>query len=253
MKYLIFFIIAATPRLLNAQISLEHNFSEGYVYSHILEDGELIYSHSYATGESPNYSITLTFYDINYQQIGGTTLESNAPFVIPGYVSRNLFNNDNEIEFLITSGSFVDWTLLTSIKSINGLTLYEIENCNSSVVKNTEDGAKWITHIYTDEEDVTAYHMRVYSLPGTLPSGLAENGNGELLAYPNPTKSFINIPAAGATQIEVYNTRGQKVIEMPTNGSSFQQVPTSQLAPGTYIYQTSSKQEVKPGKMFVVE
>lgn len=251
MRLLYFFLFLIIPSTLKCQITVDHNFSDGYALGHKLENGELIFSNTTATGEAPNYSLTVTFYDVEYQQIGSTSFEASSAIIIPGYVSRNLFNADDDIEYTIQTGNLSEGTLVTRVQNMSGSSIFEIPNCTSLQAHNSNVGVKWMTICYG--ENPVDYHMRVYSLPGSLPSGLSENGNGEVLAYPNPTKSFINIPTEGASQIEVYNTMGQKVFEMPANGSSFQQVPTSQLAPGTYIYQTSSSQEVKPGKMFVVE
>lgn len=232
----------------SAQIELDHTFSTTSEYStrinaFLLEDGDEIYIQRELLEESPggtNFSLSMEFtiFDHNYNQIG--SFETMGSFYVQ-FASRLLFNLDDEIEFLIGSSSDL------RVVNTQGDVLWEIDCETYPTIINTNNETKLIAECADSEE------VRVYTLPGSLPSGMAENTNPELLAYPNPSKNFINIPTEGVSQIEVFNTMGQKVFEVPTNGSQYQQIPTSQLAPGTYIYQTKNDQEVKPGKMFVVE
>lgn len=235
--------------LSSAQIELDHTFSttsefDARVEQFVLEDGDEIYIRRIFLEDVivPPYSVLteFTIFDHNYSQLSQFQVVSGV-FLNSQYASQHLFNLDDQIEFIINSDEGF------RVVNIYGDILWDVGCEVSPVIINTTNGTKLIANCNEGEE------VRVYTLPGSLPSGMAENTNPELLAYPNPSKSFINIPTEGVSQIEVFNTMGQKVFEVPTNGSQYQQIPTTQLAPGTYIYQTTSDQEVKPGKMFIVE
>src|SRR6056297_1766213 len=130
MRHTYLFILIFAPSSLFCQITAQHDFSTGTTLGHIIEDGEIIYSHSVGTGEFPIFENTITLYNSEFVAIGSTTFESGASVAYPANISRFLFDNDDQIEYSVKTGYIGDETVKTEVRNLNGSVLFEAEDCS---------------------------------------------------------------------------------------------------------------------------
>ena len=84
----------------------------------------------------------------------------------------------------------------------------------------------------------------------TWTEGVNELENG-LKVYPNPTSNVLNIEGEGMTNIEVYNTVGQRVMMQEVNGDAVQ-LNTESLNNGIYFLRVKSNDGVMLNRTFSV-
>ena len=85
------------------------------------------------------------------------------------------------------------------------------------------------------------------------PLGVAEvpSTMDSLKIYPNPASSFITIETEGMKTIDIYNSLGQLVKSVSTDGTSEIRVDVSKWASGTYFVEGEDSNDLKRGGRFV--
>ena len=77
------------------------------------------------------------------------------------------------------------------------------------------------------------------SINVAIGTGVEENDETAFSVYPNPTKGLININCPGAEELRIYNSIGQQVMSINTNGENAKQVDLSALPSGVYVLQAT--------------
>lgn len=227
---------------------------------------------------------TLTLYNTNNSvysiiQINTTDLGVNDYPNFDGSpeiscISENLFNTDNEIEFLISFEAFTSDYQNSIIKTViidndGGILFEAIDQLIPTMwldlyieqfpnwICNTDDGTKMILVGHDDE------NLYIYDIPGSVPT-MAVNSelgsiNSKLYSYPNPTKSYSTIEyqipdGIKTAEIVLYDMTG-KEIKRFTVDKNFNNltISTSDLKQGTYLYslQTNNR-KINGNKMIVI-
>ena len=75
----------------------------------------------------------------------------------------------------------------------------------------------------------------------TQGTGVEESDESVLAVYPNPTKDVVNINCEGCEEISLYNTVGQRMTIVNTEGRDHIQIHLSDLPNGVYILQAVSQ------------
>lgn len=277
---------------INAQITFEQDYvnSDEFIIIGLENSG-----HKYFSIEEnvPVYSIML--YNLDHIlfktipiDISGffppqyDTLTDFDHFFYVYYISENLFDLDNEIEFLAYIAYwYYDYTISNYISN-HKIEIYN-EDCSTlftindasptesmfygegvpASIFNTEDGTKMILEVDTI--------YKVYSLPGNLPCELCDTtstGKNELNpnynsfglsnSYPNPTSNYTRIDyqlPAGINKAEIvfYDTKGNEVKRFAVDRTfDHLRISTAELSSGTYFYSLQTEKGIFCGKKMVV-
>lgn len=252
-KLLIAFSLLITS-LSYCQITLETQVeSEQYIQFIKLNDNSKKY-YTFSDFEmkiyNSNHSLFKTI-SINKQDLGF----SSEPRIYDDaviLVSQNVFDTDDDIEFLIYAGNNDGSESKTFIIDDNGSVLFQkaqrpqIDDDNVDsyqtpfFIQSTETGIKMILR----DLDYNVNTKYIYSLPGTATLSYAKNELNSInfKAYPNPSSDYINLEyklpnGVNNGKILVYNLKGKKVKEYNVdNHVSSLQLNNKDLSSGTYIY-----------------
>ena len=175
------------------------------------------------------------------------------------YVSQHLFDTDDEIELM-----FVKYYVGTSIVNEDGTVIYfwpnEMPMIGQSGIPqeqrpicNTPLGAKLIL------SDQLLGDAKVYSLPGTLFTGISGPHEQSVLSapvkvYPNPTASEVTVDIQWTTRftnadMAFFNSVGDLVLTQAITVTG-QRINIAPLAAGEYSYRVSMDgQQVNAGKL----
>jgi hypothetical protein len=250
-KNLIYCIAAASVLLcsqtIKAQITLEHTFNDYVEFSgtHMGYDyrgdvGLFIYQ------DCNQIKLYNTDYSL-YKSINISLADYDCFSVY--YFTKELFNNDNKIEFLVMFEKWdeTDWKL--TCKSI----LY---NEDATILKDFGESIDGFTHlIYKVEEQYKLFVYRtdsdgkttteIYSLPGKTTSIAPPTGNNiSKSPYPNPTNATITLPyklnQGETSMMHIYNTNGQ-LIETQQIDAAFDKIllNVSRYTKGMYLYEVN--------------
>lgn len=255
-----------SPGLVNPLINLS-NGGYKYVRTYSVRDNN--------TNLYNNYQ--LKFYDLNHSlwktiDIApvinnlSTTTYTNMIGVPPSnllYISDKLFDNDNDIEFIIHLVGFYLFDETTmNISNIAGLNPDSIIPASTlfyysynPTVYNTPNGAKLILN-YNGTKDY------VLSLPGTYPPQpviVKENNIGieQANPFPNPANKQItlpySLPAHKTGELIIYDMQGKEIKKFKID-NAFNNIllNTSELNNGMYIYKVQCDGEVILTKKFVI-
>ncbi|MBI3500440.1 MAG: T9SS type A sorting domain-containing protein [Bacteroidetes bacterium] len=272
MKNILLIMFFAFTINASAQITLEHKYDTASDY----KDNILMIVKFELLGECyvkiNREGNNISIYDLNHSLIKTISFASYPPHVgnfIVLYLSQQLFDTDSAIEFLYGYSS-ADGVVHTRIYKEDGTSIFIADSLFSwdevsipqqqVTIYNTPQGTKMIlSHMGNDQ----AY---VYSLPGTLSTGIQE-GNAALMQaqglgslYPNPSTGKATLQyelPKGETQGEIilYNTHGAEVKRYKVD-DTFKDLllDNTQLPAGTYFYQLqTSKGSVGTKKMVVVK
>ena len=250
----------------NAQINLEHTFNEGVNWNgSYYFDQNLYPSNCFYLSSIVDNTYVVKIYKADYSVYSNNTYNFTPPTGYKVYnvsMSRNLFNTDNNYEFLII------YHKITSI-SDNKNTKCILYNQDGSVIKDfgTADNIStyplllinnnklffYITKFYYNGT-ISSYNVEIYSVPGTPPAGIANlKSNGNQLPYPNPAKSVIALPYqlknSETANLNIFNMNG-KLIEIKQIDSAFDKIllNVSNYPKGTYIYDVNGERN-----KFIVE
>lgn len=253
-KVTLSFILFFTIFRLNSQINLEHtynvNSSSSFIstillstsgYKYIITDNSLGQAKLYNT----NHSLWKT---LTWPVVSGF----NSNII---NISENLFNLDNQIEFIVySSTTTAPIQYNTKIYSETGAVIRDFPNRAWNGVFSA--GANSYKLILTDGNTI----RDVYSLPGTSSNlGVPNNPMSELsgISFPNPTSETISIPyqlANGQTsgQLNVYNSTGVLVESFQVD-SNFSDLilDVSNYSNGLYRYNIVSNGIESESKNFV--
>ena len=180
------------------------------------------------------------------------------------YLSQQLFNTDNKIEFMYcvptsgTAGFYTgiyneDGTLLFS--DTGNVAIFPNVPLQQYPIYNTPNGTKMILS-YSNG------HAKVFGLGGTLSTAIEQKSHAFVStmgnAYPNPTNSTTTIVYAlpkGTMQGEVvfYNTQGTEVKRFKVDNTfNSLLISTTDIPAGTYYYQLQTGGNASGSKKLVV-
>ncbi len=191
-----------------------------------------------------------------------------SPSLVFNYVSENTFDLDNDIDVLCQLTYYDgndDLYAQVVVFHQNGSVLFasDIGNSNAYLINssiangallpslvNTDIGTKMILDVYYFNEG--RYSFDVYSLPGSVASGLKNAGataeqENSLMTYPVPANDELNMEykLAGnehSGDIEVVDQQGRTVqtIHLDQNQGNLK-MPLRNYAGGLYFYKLNSK------------
>jgi len=278
MKKILFIALLAFCMNAKAQITLEHTYDNASTYSTF---NQLIIVNFEVSGERyvriDRSGKTIDIYDMNHSFIksisfaGFPQTSNQTPYFL--YLSENLFNTDSKIEFMYCySQGYPVTTDYTRIYNEDGSlifqadSMYPLELVNTPQqqypIYNTSYGTKMIlSNVYTGQ-------AKVYSLPGTLSTSIAE-ANGQLMQmqngqisnlYPNPSNGAVTLQyelpkGEQEGELILYNMQGSEVKRYKVD-NTFKDVliDNTQLPTGTYFYQLqTNKGAVGTKKMVVIK
>jgi len=165
------------------------------------------------------------------------------------YVTDHLFNSDNTLEMLYvcynynSSGQY--YTYDTRIATETGTQLLDIPGAGYNWITEVgTGGTKLLSYIYDYSVSPYTINTKVYSLPGTLPSGVSQvqQAATTLKAWPNPVNGTLTIEFSlpdGARQarLNVINSSGQQVKSFTVDGTfNNLLLDTGDLPSGIYFW-----------------
>lgn len=147
-------------------------------------------------------------------------------------------------EYIQTSDTTGYFIYTTKVINENGVTFLEVPGGGYSVVYELgENATNLLVYVYDFSVSPFGVNTNVYSIPG-VPSSTSDKELEIVLqnAFPNPTKSYINIPysidfGANNASIIIYNELGVEVFRKPiAPNSSNYRLNTIQFSKGLYFY-----------------
>jgi len=157
------------------------------------------------------------------QTLSGATLTSGGPYNDNETITRNInLSNGCYIFSLMDSGG-------------NGGSVITLKDSAGTIIYET-------TGNYGSGEDTN------FGTNGIL--GVGDNDFNEVIIYPNPASSILNIKNAENSNIEIYDILG-RVILSKTNISMEETINVSNLNNGTYILKITNNNQVKTEKFII--
>jgi len=186
-----------------------------------------------------------------------------TPFTYGGinYISDNLFNSDNLVEFMISYYNSGTSSYQSKLFNESNSILFSSNTAAGELLNLT---GNYKLKIGTINGDSTL----IYSLPGSLPcdacggptSIVKNNSTTSTMpnAYPNPTSTQITIPYTLTNsdtkgKINIYDING-KIIKEYNIDSTFDNLilDTQEFSAGTYYYNLTTKSGVSDAKKIIV-
>lgn len=251
-KILAIFVMIFAVIAVKAQINLEYTFPTSSVYA-FNTSNNTYYSILYSTGikiYNSDYSlykfIPITPPDGYKISLGAAT-----------YFSDKVFNTDSKIEFLI------NFTLsaAVTVSTFNLNAVLQLYNEDGQLLKDFGTAMALYGSVFKQISGVSklqiakttydsstspatyVYSNDIYSLSGSLPSGVVELSDANLApAYPNPSNSIVNLSVPknidGVAKMRIFNTGGKLIEEKQVDGL-FDKVllNVSTYPAGIYIYE----------------
>lgn len=122
------------------------------------------------------------------------------------FLSQNLFDTDDGLEFLYVYYQYVQTTTsyyyiyTTCVIDDNGSVLLEVPGGSWSELTNIDgDGSRMMVYVYDYSAFPYSVKTQVYKLPGTftgLPSNELSAASGNLSVYPNPTQGRVRFESS---------------------------------------------------------
>ena len=185
-----------------------------------------------------------------------------TPYTYGGvnYISDNLFNSDNLVEFMIVYYQSPS-TYQSKLFNENNIILF---SSNSSAGELLNISGNYKLKIPSTNADSTL----IYSLPGSLPceacggpTSIVKNNtttNTMPNAYPNPTSTQITIPYTLTNndtkgKINIYDING-KIVKEYNVDNTFDNfiLDTQEFSAGTYYYNLTTSSGVSDAKKIIV-
>lgn len=230
---------------LNAQITLEHTFSNENSAVMVFNTNSATYF--YVLNSTNNQ---LKIFNSDYSVYKTVTLNVQTGYKLSNVYqfSTKLFNTDDKIEFFVSSYQISN-SSVSSLKlyNENGEILKDFGNRASAMVfTTTSNQTKLDVWGYTIDNTTNPatlnYITDIYILPGSLSNGLKSlELEGIEQPYPNPTNSIINLPYKldyGMTSVmSIFNLNG-KLIEQKQIDHTFNNIllDVKNYKSGVYIY-----------------
>lgn len=236
MKKLLLSLAFVATSFAFGQIVLEHSFPEEKAVIYKNENQTFYCTTKYNSNIIKIYNADYSLYKtITVDIPSGYSYFSfpdadNFPFI-----SKNIFNTDDKLEFLI---AFSD----------SGQSKLRLINEDGLVIKNFDN--KYYDYnidLFTDKTVNknklvllnTTNTSEIYSLPTSSLSSKEIESVKELSAYPVPTSKILNIfnPENGANRIEVYDASGKLVVSKSFGlNENRVSIDVESLPKGNYIY-----------------
>jgi hypothetical protein len=219
MKHLIItFLLLAGIAAKSQQITLEKTYTSIAYYARVSESESVYY-----TFDAPTK--TLTVFNAIHTPIKTITADLTDTAYSVGYVSRRLFDTDQDFEFLLftTKGFYV-------IDEDGSILFLRLSPGFYANIVNTPEGSKMIMN------NISEHTTLVYNLPGTILGKTELSGVKGSPAYPNPATEFIVIPNKTKNAfIKIYSATGSVVEEFTTSSDYMYNIST--LPTGQYLYE----------------
>lgn len=238
-----------------AQISFEHTYRHSsLINGYDLDDD----GYKYVMYDTMTRQVKM--YNLNHSLWKSVPLHLPPTPVFIGqlnWVSKKLFNSDNNIEFSLTYYQFGNQTMsyTTAIYNEHGHILHTLDSVNFTTLLNM--GGQY--RLVANKQD--GYSKDVYGLPGTYNDGslgMKPITNDQSELFPNPVQSVAklsySLPGnAHAGQVNIYNAAGILVRQMPI-GQAFDHVLISRddLPAGNYIYEITAPNYRSPSSKFTI-
>jgi hypothetical protein len=277
-KYFLIFLFAFAINA-NAQIVWEHTYDTASTCSTNLGMSQLMVIKFEVSGERyvniNRIGKRISIYDMNHSLIKTFSM----PYLITSnitsgdvlYLSENLFDTDPLMEYMIIVNNPTfptpDNRYYTYICKEDGSLLFSDTGAaiiRSNIMEqqypiyNTSVGTKMILSYDNGQ-------AKVFSLPGTLSSGIQEANNNLIAmqssvsnAYPNPNNGSAKIDyelpnGVNEGEIVFYNLQGMEVKRFKVDKTfNTLLISTKDIAAGTYYYQLQTEGESSGGKKMVV-
>ena len=178
--------------------------------------------------------------------------------------SKNIFTNSDVITFVVqfnsTAADVPDRSLSQNIRLYdeNGTMLKDLGysfTFFNPTIHVTPDNKLRVTVLSYVSLSPLRYKTEIYSLPGTLPTGMrsAEVENPKQLPYPNPANTVITLPyklEQGETAVMRIYDMGGRLVDMKQIDYVFDKIllNVAGYAKGVYLYEVNGV-----GNRFVVE
>jgi hypothetical protein len=241
----------------NAQITLEHTFDTvvNWSGSYYSEQYTLPFQ-SYYNSKVDGNSYIVKIYNSDFSVNSINTYNFNPP---AGYkvstvsMTRQLFNTDNNFEFLV---SYV------RIDNVNDNTRQQLilHNQNGTIIKDfgmayiigassllhiVGNGFRFLVHKMNYNDLNLSTQVEIYSVPGT-PASLDQGIKSGLYQapYPNPANTIITLPyqlqQGESSAMNIFNINGQ-LLETKKIDSAFEKIllNVSNYSRGIYIYEVN--------------
>ena len=172
-------------------------------------------------------------------------------------LSENVFNTDNEIEFIFSFTAYDDsWSSYVSktiVMNNDGSVLFE-KNNNEILSLSNKQFPEWIETVESKMmlKSNNSDSLFIFSLPSTInsisQSNLEEN---KILLYPNPTTNYIFIKSrSNMDTFFLYNANGE-IISISSIGNHVK-ISLNETPSGVYLYQVQYKGEIiNNGKLII--
>ncbi len=250
-------LFSILPVLLNAQISLQHTFSDMSAGITSLSDGSIKYYTMNVAGQQ-----CLIYSD-------GFALEKTVDIPIPfgytlydiQYVTDNLFDTDDLIEMAITYYRYdtvaLYWEYGGMVINENGTILLSMPGSGYlSLMQPTESSYQLFSWVYDYSVYPSTVDTKVYSLPGSwINTRTEELYSLKNPAWPVPANDHVNIPVPDNTssaELLVFDMNGRQIRKIITQeGRSLVQLNVSQFAPGIYHYSLQSSDGMLSSGKFI--
>lgn len=273
-------ILLVFQSVAQGQITLEHSYNDAGQYAFSATWQQLYVVNLDDVGDrylfADKANKKLKFYNLDHSHwktidySNATDMRDDANTQFIAYISQYLFDLDDEIEFLYFDyAATPDFIFVTEVINEDGAVLFSVDNQGPVFtpsspqlqypIYQTSNGAKLIL----SEDGTGNGKAHVYSLPGTLTSGISPGPLHELatmsagFAYPNPTATTTRIDYAlpvGVNDgyIVLYTTSGQEVRRYAVDRTfTYLQLSTADLQSGTYFYNLQTAQGVSGGNRLV--
>jgi hypothetical protein len=236
-------------------------------------------------------SFRYVFYNLNYTEFRTISVNLaplfiitayNSPSLYISYIAQNVFDQDPDIDIMgqltyydNNNAEYAQVLVFHEDGSI--LFQSDVDNTNAwlcsssatnssliSSLTNTDAGAKMILDVYYFNEG--AYSYDLYSLPGTLPTSIANPGlpdeePGSMVnAYPVPARDVLHMDymlneGQRTGTIEITNAQGQIVKKIKVGDSrGIVSIPVAQYSDGVYTYKLNTSRGVsRSGKMMILK
>jgi hypothetical protein len=240
-----------------AQLTHEHSYTGTAEVADLGESGFRYYTTNYLTN-----SVLLYNEDHSYWKTIQLSVPQNQYLYDVAYVSSRLFNQDDQVELLMVTYSYVStsdtggyYIYNTRVVNEAGNLLADVPGGGYSFIMTTGNNVnKLIVYVYDFAVSEYIMSTEIFGLPDPV-GGIVEDPASVLRPYPNPAGSEINIPLADAGHhvvIAVSDNLGRELFRRsaPVSDGSYR-MDTSGLPAGTYYYVIETDGKSLPAKKFL--
>ena len=230
----------------NAQITLEKTFDENVLYPGYISP----FIGFYASANTATNQVKLYNEDYSLYTTVTITPPTGYKFKSTALFSKNIFTNDNKITFFVCfdSGNYDNLSEHLRLYDENGTMLKDFGYAyllSPSVHVTSDNKYRLRVERWNVPAPVT-YTTEIYSLPGTVTTGLrsAQVENPKQLPYPNPANTVITLPyklEQGETSVMRIYDMGGRLVDMKQIDYMFDKIllNVAGYAKGVYIYEVN--------------